>query len=166
MINVLFKKNESDIFSVDRGINQKRMENCINALIRFISYHLISLHFNKENYHSNLFKKQDYFKLWHGRDTYDVTIKFKITSIFSPIRASVTPSLKSILNDIYYIYFTFIFSDEWIISPRKWTTICLTFSMIFWTLRTNFYEQVGDSLTGSQFIELRKYMYTIMCIFI
>ena len=55
-------RNESNIFSVDRGINQKRTENCINARgallqkfsvffsvdtsiirknIRFISYHLI-----------------------------------------------------------------------------------------------------------------------------
>ena len=63
-------RNESNIFSVDRGINQKRTENCINARsalfqkfsaifsvdtsinwknIRFISYHLIFISFQQRN---------------------------------------------------------------------------------------------------------------------
>ena len=84
-------------FSVDRGINKKRTENCINehsALlqkfsilfsvdtsinlknIKFISYHLISFHFNKEIDHSNSYKRRIISDFWRHRDTYEVTIQF------------------------------------------------------------------------------------------
>ena len=73
-------RNQSNNFSVDRGINQKRTENCINehsALlqkfsvlfsidtsinlknIRFISYHLI----NNETDHSNSYKRRIIFNV-------------------------------------------------------------------------------------------------------
>ena len=75
MINL---RNDSNIFPVDQGINQKRMENCVNAPsellqkfsilfsvdtwinwknIRLISYHFIfSLPLDIKNYHSKPFK--------------------------------------------------------------------------------------------------------------
>ena len=88
-----YLRNESNIFSVDRGINQKRTENCINARsallqkfsvlfsvdtsinrknIKFISYHLIFNSFQQRN----SYKHRIISNFWRRGDTYDVTIQF------------------------------------------------------------------------------------------
>ena len=89
-------RNESNIFSVDGGINQKRTENCINACsallqmfsvlftvdtlinwkyIRLISYHLIFIAFQETKIQFSPFKCR-IFDFWRWRDTYNVTIIF------------------------------------------------------------------------------------------
>ena len=93
---VRYLRNESNIFSVDRGINQKRTENCINARsallqkfsilfsvetsiirknIKFISYHLIFISFQQWN-QSTFFKRRIISNFWRCRDTFDVKIQY------------------------------------------------------------------------------------------
>ena len=90
-------RNESNIFSVDQCINQKKMENCINVVAhccknfpfcfrliprsteKILDLFLIisfSFHFNKEIGHSNSYKHRIISNFWCRRDTYDVTIQF------------------------------------------------------------------------------------------
>ena len=78
----------------DRGINHKGRNT------EFISYHLISMHFNEEIGHSNSFKRRILFPTIDvvGIHTcmtsqYSFSLDAKNTRIFIPIKSRVTPSL-------------------------------------------------------------------------